>query len=239
MESLIPKSLQTMSMVSGFAPLITAGIFGATLSSALACLVSAAKVFQCLCEDQLYPLIGFFGKGYGKNKEPVRGYLLAYAIAVAFIIIAELNTIAPIISNFFLCSYALINFSCFHASITNSPAMRQLSLMAALAWPAGEEPGRIMPFPLHLTPLAPWELVLLLAWGVLRLYLARAGHPLLGTACGHGEIPAKMGVWFAPEPAAPAPGGRVGGAHGWWVHVGTPALGTAGITARPCPAALA
>ncbi|XP_004371615.1 solute carrier family 12 member 3 isoform X2 [Trichechus manatus latirostris] len=115
---------QTMSMVSGFAPLITAGIFGATLSSALACLVSAAKVFQCLCEDRLYPLISFFGKGYGKNKEPVRSYLLAYAIAVAFIIIAELNTIAPIISNFFLCSYALINFSCFHASITNSPGWR-------------------------------------------------------------------------------------------------------------------
>ena len=44
--SLNPMSLQTMSMVSGFAPLITAGIFGATLSSALACLVSAAKVFQ-------------------------------------------------------------------------------------------------------------------------------------------------------------------------------------------------
>lgn len=44
---------------------------------------------QCLCQDQLYPLIGFFGKGYGKNKEPVRGYLLAYAIAVAFIIIGE------------------------------------------------------------------------------------------------------------------------------------------------------
>ena len=39
-------SPQTLSMVSGFAPLITAGIFGATLSSALACLVSAAKVFQ-------------------------------------------------------------------------------------------------------------------------------------------------------------------------------------------------
>lgn len=35
-----------MSMVSGFGPLITAGIFGATLSSALACLVSAPKVFQ-------------------------------------------------------------------------------------------------------------------------------------------------------------------------------------------------
>uniref|UniRef100_A0A8C3HCY2 Solute carrier family 12 member 3 n=1 Tax=Chrysemys picta bellii TaxID=8478 RepID=A0A8C3HCY2_CHRPI len=115
---------QSMSMVSGFAPLITAGIFGATLSSALACLVSAPKVFQCLCKDQLYPLIGFFGKGYGKNEEPIRGYMLTYIIAVGFILIAELNTIAPIISNFFLCSYALINFSCFHASITNSPGWR-------------------------------------------------------------------------------------------------------------------
>nr|XP_035137946.1 solute carrier family 12 member 3 isoform X1 [Callithrix jacchus] len=88
------------------------------------CHYGLINYYQCLCEDQLYPLIGFFGKGYGKNKEPVRGYLLAYAIAVAFIIIAELNTIAPIISNFFLCSYALINFSCFHASITNSPGWR-------------------------------------------------------------------------------------------------------------------
>ncbi|XP_066492928.1 solute carrier family 12 member 3 isoform X2 [Tiliqua scincoides] len=115
---------QSMSMVSGFAPLITAGIFGATLSSALACLVSAPKVFQCLCKDQLYPAIGFFGKGYGKNDEPLRGYLLTYIIAIGFILIAELNSIAPIISNFFLCSYALINFSCFHASITNSPGWR-------------------------------------------------------------------------------------------------------------------
>ncbi|XP_073706976.1 solute carrier family 12 member 3 [Garra rufa] len=115
---------QSMSLVSACGPLISAGIFGATLSSALACLVSAPKVFQCLCKDKLYPGIGFFGKSYGKNNEPLRSYLLAYVIAICFILIAELNTIAPIISNFFLCSYALINFSCFHASITNSPGWR-------------------------------------------------------------------------------------------------------------------
>uniref|UniRef100_A0A4W6EMX6 Solute carrier family 12 member 3 n=1 Tax=Lates calcarifer TaxID=8187 RepID=A0A4W6EMX6_LATCA len=120
----ISNFYQSMGMVSAFAPLITAGIFGATLSSALACLVSAPKVFQCLCKDKLYPLIGFFGKGYGKNDEPLRAYLLTYIIAACFILIGELNTIAPIISNFFLCSYSLINFSCFHASITNSPGWR-------------------------------------------------------------------------------------------------------------------
>ena len=42
-----PLSLfKVMSMESGFAPLISAGIFSATLSSALASLVSAPKIFQ-------------------------------------------------------------------------------------------------------------------------------------------------------------------------------------------------
>ncbi|XP_061203332.1 solute carrier family 12 member 1 isoform X2 [Neopsephotus bourkii] len=118
------NNFQVMSMVSGFGPLITAGIFSATLSSALASLVSAPKVFQALCKDNVYTGLQFFAKGYGKNNEPIRGYVLTFVIAMAFILIAELNTIAPIISNFFLASYALINFSCFHASYAKSPGWR-------------------------------------------------------------------------------------------------------------------
>ncbi|KFO99497.1 Solute carrier family 12 member 1 [Calypte anna] len=118
------NNFQVMSMVSGFGPLITAGIFSATLSSALASLVSAPKVFQALCKDNVYKGLEFFAKGYGKNNEPIRGYVLTFLIAMAFILIAELNTIAPIISNFFLASYALINFSCFHASYAKSPGWR-------------------------------------------------------------------------------------------------------------------
>ncbi|XP_057176380.1 solute carrier family 12 member 2 isoform X2 [Triplophysa rosa] len=118
------NDFQVMSVASGFSPLITAGIFSATLSSALASLVSAPKVFQALCKDNIYPGIAGFAKGYGKNNEPLRGYFLTFGIALAFILIAELNVIAPIISNFFLASYALINFSVFHASLANSPGWR-------------------------------------------------------------------------------------------------------------------
>ncbi|XP_052008495.1 solute carrier family 12 member 1-like [Xyrauchen texanus] len=118
------NNFQVMTLVSGFGPLITAGTFSATLSSALASLVSAPKVFQALCKDNIYTGLHFFAKGHGKNNEPIRGYFLTFIIAVAFILIAELNTIAPIISNFFLASYALINFSCFHASYAKSPGWR-------------------------------------------------------------------------------------------------------------------
>ncbi|KAG7473878.1 hypothetical protein MATL_G00100390 [Megalops atlanticus] len=118
------NDFQVMTMVSGFGPLITAGTFSATLSSALASLVSAPKVFQALCKDNIYKALHFFAKGHGKNNEPIRGYILTFIIAVAFILIAQLNVIAPIISNFFLASYALINFSCFHASYAKSPGWR-------------------------------------------------------------------------------------------------------------------
>ncbi|KAI1904067.1 hypothetical protein AGOR_G00001860 [Albula goreensis] len=118
------NSFQVMTMVSGFGPLIIAGTFSATLSSALASLVSAPKVFQALCKDNIYTALHFFAKGQGKNNEPIRGYILTFIIAVGFILIAKLNVIAPIISNFFLASYALINFSCFHASYAKSPGWR-------------------------------------------------------------------------------------------------------------------
>lgn len=77
------NSSQVVELVSAFGPLIYAGCFAATLSSALASLVSAPKVFQALCKDKLYPKIEWFARGYGKNNEPVRGYILTFFIAIA------------------------------------------------------------------------------------------------------------------------------------------------------------
>ncbi len=77
------NSFQVIELVSVFGPLIYAGCFAATLSSALASLVSAPKVFQALCKDELYPKIKWFAKGFGKNNEPVRGYVLTFIIAIA------------------------------------------------------------------------------------------------------------------------------------------------------------
>ncbi len=115
---------EIMKLVSLFSPLIYAGIFAATLSSALSSLVSAPKVFQALCKDKVFPYIEYFGKGFGKNNEPKRAYFLAFIIAFICCLIGELNSIAPIISNFFLAAYCLINFSCFHSSFANFPGFR-------------------------------------------------------------------------------------------------------------------
>ncbi|CAI9727615.1 solute carrier family 12 member 3-like isoform X1 [Octopus vulgaris] len=120
----LQHDFQVMERIALFGPLVTAGIFSATLSSALASLVSAPKVFQAVCKDRIFPGIHVLAKGAGKGDNPRRLYFLAYFIGIAFICIGELNAIAPIISNFFLMSYALINYSCFDASLANSPGWR-------------------------------------------------------------------------------------------------------------------
>ncbi|XP_037292359.1 bumetanide-sensitive sodium-(potassium)-chloride cotransporter isoform X2 [Manduca sexta] len=120
----LQNSNDVIRLVSAFGPLIYGGCFAATLSSALASLVSAPKVFQALCQDKLYPYLEFFAKGYGHNNEPVRGYVLTFIIATAFILMGGLNQIAPLISNFFLAAYALINFSTFHASLAKPVGWR-------------------------------------------------------------------------------------------------------------------
>ncbi|ODM98387.1 Bumetanide-sensitive sodium-(potassium)-chloride cotransporter [Orchesella cincta] len=118
------NSAQVMELISSWGPLIYMGCFAATLSSAIASLVGAPRVFQALCKDKLYPVIHFFAKGYGANNDPVRGYILVFIISLGCLLIAELNAIAPLLSNFFLMAYFLINFSCFHATVTKSPGWR-------------------------------------------------------------------------------------------------------------------
>ncbi|XP_072764865.1 bumetanide-sensitive sodium-(potassium)-chloride cotransporter [Anoplolepis gracilipes] len=129
------NSFEVIQLVSAFGPIIYAGCFAATISSALASLVSAPKVFQALCLDKLYPGIAWFSGD--KDKEPIRGYLLTFIIAVGFILIGELNAIAPLISNFFLAAYTLINFSTFHASLAKPigwrPTFKYYNMWLSLA----------------------------------------------------------------------------------------------------------
>ncbi|XP_014255942.1 bumetanide-sensitive sodium-(potassium)-chloride cotransporter [Cimex lectularius] len=106
-----------MQLMSVWGWLIYAGCFAATISTALTNLLSVPRLLQALGIDHIYPGLIFFSKGYGKAGEPYRGYVLTFFISSAFVVIADLNIIATLISNFYLASYALINFCTFHAAL--------------------------------------------------------------------------------------------------------------------------
>ena len=117
-------SQQMMQIMSLWGPLIYAGCFAATLSSAIASLVGAPRVFQAVAKDKLFPGIAPFAKGWGANNDPIRGYILVFIISLVCIIIGDLNQVSSLLSNFFVATYAVINYAVFHASINNSPGWR-------------------------------------------------------------------------------------------------------------------
>ncbi|XP_050685671.1 bumetanide-sensitive sodium-(potassium)-chloride cotransporter isoform X2 [Leptidea sinapis] len=111
------NSYSVMQLMSAWGPFIYAGCWAATLSTALTNLLSVPRLIQALGIDRIYPGLIFFSKPYGKHGEPYRGYVLTFIVSLLFLLIGELNTIAPLISNFYLASYALINFCTFHAAL--------------------------------------------------------------------------------------------------------------------------
>ncbi len=91
--------------------LVVAGIWGATLSSALGSILGAPRILQALSVDKITPR--FFAKGYGPTHEPRNALIVAFLIGEAGILIAELDAIARIVSMVFLTTYAVLNLSAF------------------------------------------------------------------------------------------------------------------------------
>jgi len=103
--------------ISLFAPAVVAGIWGATLSSAIGGILGAPRILQAMSIDKVTPTI--FGKGNGENNEPVNALFLVFIIAEIGILIGELDVIARIVSMFYLTAYGFINISYFLESWAN------------------------------------------------------------------------------------------------------------------------
>ena len=95
--------------IAWFSPLVIAGIWGATLSSALGGILGAPRIMQAMAQDKLSPRI--FAKGFGKNNEPRTALILTFLIAEAGILIGELNVIAGVVSMFYIAAYGFINLA--------------------------------------------------------------------------------------------------------------------------------
>ncbi len=100
-----------------WSPAVVAGIWGATLSSALGGILGGPRILQAMSIDKVTPKL--FGKGRGENNEPVNALLLVFVIAQAGILIGELDVIARVVSMFYLAAYGFISLSFFLESWAN------------------------------------------------------------------------------------------------------------------------
>ena len=104
--------------------LITAGVFAATLSSALGSMMGAPRILQAFARDNVFKWLTPFAAGSGDAGEPRRAIIITFIISQVCIVLADLDTIAPLITMFFMVTYGLLNLATFYESITQNPSYR-------------------------------------------------------------------------------------------------------------------
>ena len=91
-----------------FAPLVLGGLLGATFSSALSSLVGAPRILYALGENNIL----FFNKRLSQvdtRGEPKFAFYFTTVIVLMALMMRNLNAIAPLLTMFFLITYAMIN----------------------------------------------------------------------------------------------------------------------------------
>ena len=120
---LISNSL-IMNDVAVWPVLIIAGVFAATLSSALGSMLGAPRIMQAFARDRVFKSLNFLGRGSGGADEPRRATVLTALVSQAAILLGDLNAIAPIITMFFMVTYGTLNLACFYEYYSGNPSFR-------------------------------------------------------------------------------------------------------------------
>ena len=91
-----------------YSPIVLAGLLGATLSSALGSFIGAPRILLALAEKGILPKSKALAKT-SKKGEPANSMLITAVIVFIGISLRDLNTIAPILTMFFMITYAMVN----------------------------------------------------------------------------------------------------------------------------------
>lgn len=97
-------------------------IIGSTILYALGCYLNAPKLLQAMGKDALFPesLWRFI---QGAKEEPF-SLLMTSTLALFFFALFDLDLLSPLLTQFFLLSYAMINLACFIEAFIQNPSWR-------------------------------------------------------------------------------------------------------------------
>ncbi|XP_011947512.1 PREDICTED: solute carrier family 12 member 7 [Cercocebus atys] len=102
---------------------IVIGSFFSTCGAGLQSLTGAPRLLQAIARDGIIPFLRVFGHGKA-NGEPTWALLLTVLICETGILIASLDSVAPILSMFFLMCYLFVNLACAVQTLLRTPNWR-------------------------------------------------------------------------------------------------------------------
>ncbi|XP_043926610.1 solute carrier family 12 member 9-like isoform X2 [Protopterus annectens] len=121
---LLKKDYGFLGDINLWHPLVTIGVYSSTLSAAMSALIGASRILYALAKDDLFGVLLIPAKKTSKSGNPWVAVLFSW-ILVQFVLFAgKLNTIAGIVTIFFLLVYAAVDLACLALEWASAPNFR-------------------------------------------------------------------------------------------------------------------
>nr|XP_012635888.1 solute carrier family 12 member 8 isoform X4 [Microcebus murinus] len=93
------------------------GLYISSLASCMGGLYGAPRILQCIAQEKVIPALACLGQGKGPNKTPVAAICLTSLVTMAFVLVGQVNVLAPIVTINFMLTYVAVDYSYFSLSM--------------------------------------------------------------------------------------------------------------------------
>ncbi|XP_077378140.1 solute carrier family 12 member 9-like isoform X3 [Festucalex cinctus] len=113
-----------LGTINAWPPLVTVGIYSSAMSAAMSNLIGASRVLYALSKDDLFGGVLALARKTSRSGNPWASVLASWLLVQMVLFAGKLNTIAGIVTIFFLLVYANVNLACLALEWASAPNFR-------------------------------------------------------------------------------------------------------------------
>nr|XP_057936627.1 solute carrier family 12 member 9 isoform X2 [Doryrhamphus excisus] len=121
---LLQKDYSFLRDINIWNPFVTVGVYSSTLSAAMSNLIGASRILYALARDDLFGKALSPAKKTSNSGNPWVSVLLSWFLVQLVLFSGKLNTIASIVTIFFLLVYAAVDLACLALEWASAPNFR-------------------------------------------------------------------------------------------------------------------
>ncbi|WAR17155.1 S12A8-like protein [Mya arenaria] len=112
-RSALQNDYMISEKVSAVGILWLAGLYISSVSACMGSLYGPPRVLQTIANENVIPIIRVLGHGRGPNKVPIYSLVVITLVVLLFILVGDVNSLAPIVTTAFMITYAAVNYAYF------------------------------------------------------------------------------------------------------------------------------
>ncbi|KAI8502611.1 hypothetical protein Bbelb_193130, partial [Branchiostoma belcheri] len=134
-RELLQNNYMVLQYINMWAPLPVIGLYSATLSAALSCLIGASRILEALSRDKLFGGVLRLLTITNRSGNPYVAVFVSWFLVQPFcplqliLLIQQVNALAPIVSLLFILCYAAVNIACLALEWASAPNFSCLVMM--------------------------------------------------------------------------------------------------------------